>query len=638
VLCNGAVIARVTADRYRADLERAGIGDGRHAFELLMRDGLAANQRHEIELRCADDWTLLPASPRAVGGEGGNTLDSGATPIEAVGPLEGRLDYATHAVLRGWAWTTSNPTRPVFLTVSVNDEIVGRFPANRFRADLQQAGVGDGRHSFEFVFPRGLSRTEAQVIGVRREADGQEIPGSPWVLPAATGYGPDFEDVLADVLAKVSSPADEDAALTLLTRQTELLLARRAERTGGKAEREAQRLFQRRWGRAPDQAEAAASFEDTGPRALVIDERTPCARRDAGSVAILSHIRALKALGYAVTFAAFETRGEEAELQRLAEDEGIATCGRPHYSGVEDVLYRQAGNFDLVYLHRLTMTERYLNLARGHMPKARVIFGVADLHHLRLSRQARVEQRPQLLALAGASERRELFVASQADLVFTHSPVEAAMLRKYFAHKVRVVPFAVGEHRPPPPFTERRGVAFLGSFAHTPNSDAAFWLVNAILPRVWRENPALTCKIAGYGWQKDGLGPLDPRVEIAGPVENLDELFGAIRLTVAPLRFGAGIKGKVLESLAAGLPCVMSEVAAEGLPLAAPLTDLVARDAADFAARILRLHDDEAANADLGSRARALVAEHFTQDHVTDSLRTALAGPTSGAAVHQLVR
>jgi glycosyltransferase involved in cell wall biosynthesis len=220
----------------------------------------------------------------------------------------------------------------------------------------------------------------------------------------------------------------------------------------------------------------------------------------------------------------------------------------------------------------------------------------------------------------------------QSDLVLTHSPVEARSLSRVVGSRAFVVPFAVGERRAPPPFAARRGVAFLGGVAHEPNVDAAYWLTRDILPRVWARAPQLTCRIVGHGWRPDTLGPLDPRLEIVGPVENLDDLFAGVRLTVAPLRFGAGIKGKALESFAAATPCVLSEVAAEGLPLCAALAGLVARDADEFAARMLRLHEDEAANVEAGAAAKA-VAGLFGQERVTAALRAALApGATAGGA------
>ena len=603
VLCNGAVIARVIADGYRADLKEAGIGDGRHAFDLLLDDRLALEWRHEIELRNADDWSLLPGSPKWIETQDSVGPTSGATAsLEALGSLRGALDFVSHLKVSGWAQTTSSPDKPVILVISANEKILGRVVASRFRADLRDAGVESGGHAFDFLIPGRLSQAQAQTIRVRREGDGAEMEGSPAILPFGDGARPKLEEALAAVLDTTANPADEDEAMALLTRQTEALLARRADRSARRVERDALRMFQRRWGTA--EPEAATPSGEPELRALVIDERTPCASRDAGSVAILSHMRALKALGYSVTFATFPPESEAGELARLALSEGIAICGKPHYTGVEDVLCRQAGSFNIVYLHRLSMADVYVKLARHHQPKARLIYSVADLHHLRLARQARVEQRPEVMARARATQRSEWVAAAQADLVLTHSTAEAAILSKPFAGKVRVVPFAVGQRRAPPPFADRFGVAFLGNFGHSPNPDAAYWLVTEIMPRVWAQSPSLTCKIAGFGWRADGLGTLDPRVEVVGAVESLDDLFASVRLTVAPLRFGAGVKGKVLDSFAAATPCVMSEIAAEGLPLVAPLTQLVGRDAAELAARILRLHDDESENLRLG-RARA---------------------------------
>jgi glycosyltransferase involved in cell wall biosynthesis len=603
VVCNGAILARLTADRYRDDLEAADIGDGRHAFVWRLDGALAADRRHAIELRAVDGWVLLPGGAVAIEAE-----TEGA---RAIGPLRGRLDAVTASRAIGWASAESPPQAPVALVVSANGADLGRVTADRFRADLSSAGLGNGRHGFEFVFPGGLDRSVPQEIRVRREADGAELGNSPFLLPAAESRT--LAAALETLRDAVATAADEAQTLALLTQATEALLARRAERSV--AEREAHRLFRRRWG------ETSEVGERSGLRALFIDERAPVEGRDAGAVALLSHMRALRALGYDVTFAAFDGG--------LVEEEAVTALGRPHYACIEDVLSRHAGGFDLVYLHRLVSAERYLKLARAYMPAARVVYSVADLHHVRLARQARVERRPELLALARAVERRELQLAAEADLVLTHSRVEAALLNRQIGAKARVVPFAVGERALPPPFAERRGVAFLGSFTHAPNADAAYWLAHEILPRVWRQAPDLTCEIAGYGWRGDALGPLDPRVAIVGPVDRLDDLFGRVRLTVAPLRFGAGIKGKVLESFAAGIPCAMSEIAAEGLPLAPALTALVASDADVLAGLIVRLHEDADFNAAMGARGQAMAAR-FSQEAVTEALGEALA-PWAGS-------
>jgi hypothetical protein len=138
-------------------------------------------------------------------------------------------------------------------------------------------------------------------------------------------------------------------------------------------------------------------------------------------------------------------------------------------------------------------------------------------------------------------------------------------------------------------FAARAGLAFIGSVGHDPNLDAVVWLIEEIMPRVWRRDPSIICRIVGAGWPDMFRGHLDRRVQLVGAVPELATLFDQVRLTVAPLRFGAGIKGKVLDSLAAGVPCAMTEIAAEGLALTPPLRSLVGQTPDQLANLVWRL-------------------------------------------------
>jgi glycosyltransferase involved in cell wall biosynthesis len=618
VLCNGAVIAKVSADIYREDLETAGIGDGRHAFKLRLEAPLSHSQRHAVEVRFADDWSLLEEGPMII--------EADPTPSRgALGELGGNLDALTHSRISGWAQDAAQPSHPVALIISVGERVLGRVVANRFRSDLLDARIGDGRHAFDLVIPQGLRRDQDQVIRIQREADGRDLPGTPQILAAPLFDAADREAILAQAFSGGERLEDDERAVALLARHTEALLARRAERTGGKVEREALAAHRRRWGGDPALPLTTEDWTEPKLRVLVIDDQVVDPAEDAGSVALVSHMRALKALDYDVVFAAagaFEDRGR---LDRLAAHEEIAVCGKPHYTCVEDVMSRHRGDFDLIYLHRLTNAQRYQALAKAYCPKAWVVFSVADLQHVRLAGQAKIEARPELLALSRAMERAELDAAAQADLTITHSASEAALLHRQRPNaKVAVIPFAPSVRSPPPPFGQRSGLAFIGSFGHAPNPDAVWWLASTILPMVWTEDPNVTCLIVGHGWTQEALPEVDSRLKILGPVDDLSDVFDKVRLTVAPLQFGAGIKGKVLESFASGVPCVMSEVAADGLPLSLPLRVLIGSRAEDMAELILGCHSNERANEKLSLEGRAWVQQRFSQDEVTRALGEAL--------------
>jgi O-antigen biosynthesis protein len=184
-----------------------------------------------------------------------------------------------------------------------------------------------------------------------------------------------------------------------------------------------------------------------------------------------------------------------------------------------------------------------------------------------------------------------------ADAVITHSPAEAEYLaREAPGARVHVVGWPIDLAPRNVAFARRSGLAFIGSPGHEPNRDAVALLIEEIMPRVWERDPALMCEIVGADWPAIFTGDLDHRIWLTGPVPDLTAVFDRVRLTVAPLRFGAGIKGKVLESFAAGVPCVMSPVAAEGLLLTKDMQGLVGEGSEALADLICDLHADEARN------------------------------------------
>ena len=637
VLANGAEIGRVVADGYRRDLERAGFGTGCCGFSYRLPSGLAKDARHEIELRTRDGRILPAAARHVVERLLAAAVAQPQLSAREMGRLCGQIDQSTRLRITGWAQDAADGESPVGLAVSANGRQIGRMLANTYREDLATAGLGSGRHAFDFLIPGGLSAFEAHEIRVWREADGAELGGSPICLPAATDLDAATEAQFTGLLERIADPDCEERALTMLMRETEALLGRRAARQGGKAELQAAARFRRRHGvGSPGVASAVTGTATKGhdaaarPSALVIDLAVPCASRDAGSVAILSHVRGLLALGYAVSFVASDEMARGAALSALAAREGLTACSAPHYGCVEDVLRLHEGSFDVIYLHRHETADRYLSLARRHCPRARIVYSVADLHHIRLARQAQVERRPELLRYSRHIAAVEFNAARRADIVLTHSQTEAALLRQAVGfRRVQVVPFSPATRAARRGFAERYGLAFVGSIGHAPNTDAVHHLRHDIMPLIWQSDPSLTCRIIGHGWLGERRAGWDPRIEVVGPVDDLSDALALVRLTVAPLRFGAGIKGKVLDSFAAGLPCVMSPIAAEGIALGGGLSDLVAATPAAFAALALRLHGEPEFNARTGRLAARLAADSFDQAHVTEALRAQLQPATA---------
>jgi autotransporter passenger strand-loop-strand repeat protein len=632
ILDNGVTIGEVTANAYRNDLLYRGIGDGRHGFDFSIVGGLSPLLRHVIRVQRAIDGQDLPNSPWM--------LDAApltlAAPTATAARLHGQVDLATRDRIAGWAQDAADPGTPVGLQILDNGLPIARVLANRGRADLADAGIGNGRYAFDLVIPGGLSPLSRHVIQVQREADGAELPGSPTVIEAANAFDDDLQQTVANAVAAVGADEDRDRVLSFILQQADRLLQQRADAEAHRIGRLAHREFHRRWGPLVQAAAGSAGTSDgladtavasAVPvlRALVIDERLPAAGRDAGSQAILSHMRVLQHLGYAVSLVAADEMVPTAAAAATLEAAGVTCCVAPFYAGVEDVLRRQVDCFDVVYMHRIGIATRYLGLARRYMPWARILYSVADLHHVRLERQAAVEARPELHAVSRRVRLEESVAAWSADAVITHSAEEAETLGRLVPEaSVYRAPWQVPERAVSVPFSARDGVAFVGSYAHAPNVDAACWLVEAVMPLVWQTDPDLECLLVGSDMPEAVRILARPGVLVLGQVAELGELFDRVRLTVAPLRYGAGVKGKVLESFASGVPCVMSPIAAEGLGLPENLLALVGDDAAALAALICRLHRDADAHRKAARAGRALIRANHAETFVTAALQAAI--------------
>ncbi len=226
----------------------------------------------------------------------------------------------------------------------------------------------------------------------------------------------------------------------------------------------------------------------------------------------------------------------------------------------------------------------------------------------------------------GIGRLAELTAAAFASAVITHSKAETDLLKSQVpGAAVFTIPWSVKPQPTKVPFSERRGFAFIGGFGHAPNRDAVRWLIKDIMPLIRSRDPSIKCFLVGSDmpdqfrqYEADGIVAL-------GHVGNLAEVFDRVRLTVAPLAYGAGLKGKVLESLSAGVPCVCTNVAAEGFDLPDALRTHVADGPDAIAASIVRrLHSEQPEN-ELCSRAGLeFVAADFSENRLDVLMSQAL--------------
>ena len=174
-------------------------------------------------------------------------------------------------------------------------------------------------------------------------------------------------------------------------------------------------------------------------------------------------------------------------------------------------------------------------------------------------------------------------------------------------------------------FDEREDLVFVGGFRHPPNVDAVMWFAQEVFPLVREQLPQVRfhCIGADTPAQITALGRL-PGITVHGHVPDLDPYMDGARLALAPLRYGAGVKGKVNLSMAHGQPVVATACAVEGMHLHAGEDVLVADDAAGFAAAVMRLYRDEVLWQKLARNGLANVERHFSLEAARETVRRVL--------------
>jgi glycosyltransferase involved in cell wall biosynthesis len=351
--------------------------------------------------------------------------------------------------------------------------------------------------------------------------------------------------------------------------------------------------------------------------ALVVDTDLPRPDRDAGSVVTVEQMLLLRRLDYRVTFAATGEVAPEGNYADALRRRGIEVVGASRHASITAYLEAEGARLDLVHIYRHTNATLLLDRVRELAPKARVVFSPVDLHFLREAREAELNGRASL----GAPETRalELDCIRGSDATLLHSDYELDLVgREVDPAKLRLLRWIAHPQPSSRGFDGRRGICFVGGFRHGPNVDAVTWFAAEVLPRVLRTIPDLCLQIVGSDAPDQVRALASPNIEILGWVDDLGRLFEGVRLSVAPLRYGAGFKGKVATSLAHGVPVVGSPIALEGMGLAPGDGIVVADSAAAFADAVVTLHEDASAWTELAARAldrcAALYAPAAAQD------------------------
>lgn len=346
---------------------------------------------------------------------------------------------------------------------------------------------------------------------------------------------------------------------------------------------------------------------------LVCDIHVPFPDKDAGSVRMHAILTCLRELGYHVTFWS-DTHCPIDKYTQDLQSEGIEVV----YGGIafEDFIINRTNYYDTSILSRPIVAPRYLPLTRLYSPQTQIIFDTVDLHYIRLSRQARVENNPDLANQANKWKIIELSLIEQSDAALVVSIFEKKELKKIIPKQRVEVISLIHELKTKPAqnFAKRKDLMFIGSYNHLPNKDGLNWFVNTIWPIVRKKQPNLQLNIIGSNIPDD-LFKNDQKsgINVIGFIEDPSKYFESSRVFIAPLRFGAGIKGKILQSIEYGLPVVTTKVGAEGMFLKDNESAMIADEPNEIAAKIYDIYTHKQLWEKTSKSSQLVLVNHFSR-------------------------
>ncbi|MDD5280398.1 glycosyltransferase [Acidithiobacillus sp.] len=360
-------------------------------------------------------------------------------------------------------------------------------------------------------------------------------------------------------------------------------------------------------------------------RVLMIDYATPMPDHDAGSYAAVQEMRMLQANGCKITFVP-ENMAHMGKYTDALQRAGVECLYYPFYDSIQNILEKRGREFDLVYITRYDVADRYIDHIRRHA-SAKVMFNNADLHFLRELRMA-LSKGDRDLSGPLATRDKELALMRNVDAILTYNSTEQAVIMSHNLNNenMYICPWVLNTRGHQIPFKERTGIAFLGGYRHTPNIEAVEFFVTDIMPLLRKKIPDVIFHIYGSHMPESFKKFEVDDVILEGFVESLDDVFETCRVFVAPLRSGAGIKGKVLEAMACGIPTVLTSIAAEGTGLSHGINAYLAERPSEWVEGIAKLYEDEALWNEFSKNALRLAENNFSFEHGQSAMRTALNG------------
>jgi len=329
-------------------------------------------------------------------------------------------------------------------------------------------------------------------------------------------------------------------------------------------------------------------------RILILDNNNLNPTADAGSLLIFNLCLLFRELNFQVTFIPTSGCIYIDNQTDLLQKNGIEVLYAPYLESVSQHLSEFGERYDIVMLVRPDCALKHLDLVKQYCPKAKVIFHTIDIHFKRLRREAKLKADPEIELQAEKMKEVELSVISRCDLTIVVSEDDRRSVIELLPDaKLFKLGLILKSIETPAAFKDRAGIVFCGGFSHSPNEDAILYFINEIMPLIEKNIPDLRLYIVGSNITERIKNLQRDNIVVVGYVQDLSLFLSRMRISIAPLRFGAGVKGKIATAMSNGVPTVATSLAVEGMELTNGENILIDDDHAEIVRAIHKLNYDK---------------------------------------------
>lgn len=375
-----------------------------------------------------------------------------------------------------------------------------------------------------------------------------------------------------------------------------------------------------------------ASDRQTNKNILVIDAFLPFYDRASGSLRLFHILKLLKKLNFHITFIA-RNGSLENQYRPILEEMGIEV-----YAGDYEAM-RAAGfknnSFKLIHYDHLfkyrsydfaliefwEVANYYIPIIRKLSPQTEIIVDSVDIHFIREIREAELKQNSELMKKAQHNKEKEIAVYREADRIWVVTePDKKAILNLIGNKPIDIIPNIHKSIEYIKTYEETSDLLFIGNFNHPPNRDAIQFFCAEIFPIILRKLPDVKLYIVGNNPPEEIKALSSNQIKVTGYVSDLSPYFKKSRISVNPLRYGAGMKGKIGEALSWGLPVVTTSIGAEGMDLVDGEEALIADSPEEFSQKVIQLYQDPNLWKKLSDNGKRKVEANWTPEVIREKL------------------